>query len=441
VKQGEFAQLVAGLSDTEVASLIADLPPHLAWSALHDWRLWARPEQLPPPGDWSTWVLMAGRGFGKTRAGAEWVAEQVRGEVKLQIALVAATFDEARDVMVEGQSGLRQVAGHLIAKWTPSRRHLLFTNGSEARLFSGASPESFRGPEHHIAWCDELAKWKKARESWEMLQMGLRLGTRPRALITTIPRGGGLLQELLADEGTVRTGGSTYANPHLADSFREQMERLYGGTHLGRQELEGELISGVPGALWTAELIHASRWPEGEPLPPLTRVAIGVDPPSGDGTCGIVACGLDAEGRGHVLADHSVSASRPERWAAAVAEAAALHGERSADGRALVVAEQNQGGAMVRSVLLGAAPDLHVRLVNATQGKSHRAEPVALRFEAGRAFLHGKFPPLEGQLLGFIAGGGYDGPGHSPDRADAMVWALTELMLGRKKLEPAVRGI
>lgn len=441
MKQGELEALIADLSHEQLRPFMEKLDPPLMQATLADWRLWARPEQLAPAGDWSTWVLMAGRGFGKTRAGAEWVAEQVRRGEKLRIALVGATFEEARDVMVEGRSGLREVAGDLIASWVPSRRRILFHNGSEASLFSGASPESFRGPEHHIAWCDELAKWKKAEQSWQMLQMGLRLGSNPRALITTTPRGGGLLQSILDNEGTVRTGGSTNANPHLSPAFRQAMERLFGGTHLGRQELDGELIADTPGALWTAAMIEASRWPDATPAPPFTRVVIGVDPPSGEGTCGIVACAIDPEGRGHVLADHSVSASRPERWAAAVGDAAALHGERASDRRALVVAERNQGGEMVRSVLHAAAPDLHVRMVTATQGKSRRAEPVALRFEAGRAFLHGAFPSLEAQLMGLIAGGGYEGPGHSPDRADAMVWALTELLLGARTLPPAVRGL
>ncbi|WP_114226429.1 MULTISPECIES: terminase large subunit domain-containing protein [Sphingomonas] len=441
MRHGEFPALVAGLSHAEVLALLGTLDPSELAAIADDWRLWARPEQVSPAGAWETWVVMAGRGFGKTRAGAEWIAEQVRARSDLRIALVAATYAEARDVMVEGDSGLRAVADPLIGRFYPARRLIKFHNGSEARLYSGASPDELRGPQHHFAWCDELAKWKKSHETWSTLQLGLRLGHRPQVMVTTTPRARTVLAQLLEREGTVHTGGSTAANRHLPLAFRTAMERQYGGTSLGRQELEGELVTDVAGALWTAALIKRCRWPGGVPLPGFARIVIGVDPPSGGGTCGIVACALDREGRGHVLADHSVTAATPEQWAARVAEAAALHGPRSSEGRALVVAEQNQGGKMVLSVLHGAAPDLHVRLVTARVGKSHRAEPIALRFENGSAFFHGRFGPLEGQLMGLIAGGGYDGPGTSPDRADAMVWALTELLLAPKRAKPGIGSL
>lgn len=441
MSQGELADLIAALDEDQVAAMIATFSDAEVTAVLAEWRLWARPEQLPPPGDWSTWVVMAGRGFGKTRAGAEWITELVRATPDLRVALVGATYADVREVMIEGESGLRAVAGPLFKRFYPTRRLLTFHNGSEARLYSGASPDELRGPQHHVAWCDELAKWRKGEESWAMLQMGLRLGEQPRALVTTTPKAGTILTELLKGAATVETGGASFANPHLPPAFRAAMERQYGGTQLGRQELEGKLVTDKPGALWTAASFESCRWPDAKPLPRFSRVAIGVDPPSGAGTCGIVACAIDGEGHGHVLADHSITAARPETWSARVAEAAALHGARSASGRALVVAERNQGGEMVRSVLLGAAPDLHIRMVTASQGKSHRAEPVALRFEAGRAWFHAAFPPLEAQLMGLIAGGGYDGPGHSPDRADAMVWALTELLVTSKRRAPSVSGL
>jgi len=435
-----MAGMLAGLDDTQVSQLLASLDGADLATLLADWSLWAEPGQLPPPGAWETWVLMAGRGFGKTRAGAEWIAEQVRRTPDLRIALIGATYGDARAVMIDGESGLRVVAAPLIKRYYPSRRLLVFHNGSEATLFSGASPDELRGPQYHLAWCDELAKWKRADEAWAMLQMGLRLGPSPRTLITTTPRTGTILTDLLTRAHTVQTGGTTWDNPHLSPQFRATMEREYDGTRLGEQELYGRLITDLPGALWTAEMIAASRW-QGGPLPPLTRVVIGVDPPSGAGTCGIVACGRDAEGRGHVLADHSVTGASPEQWSARVAEVAAQHGARALAGRVLVVAEQNQGGHMVKSVLLGAAPDLHIKPVTASRSKSHRAEPVALHFEAGRAFFHGRFPALEAQLMGFIAGGDYKGPGHSPDRADAMVWALTELLVRKERRSPTVSGL
>ncbi|MES2445248.1 MAG: terminase family protein, partial [Pseudomonadota bacterium] len=329
----------------------------------------------------------------------------------------------------------------------------------QATLFSGATPHLLRGPEHDYAWCDELAKWEHPQESWDTLQLGLRLGTRPRALITTTPRPGAVLRTIMDDPDTVATGGSTRRNPHLPPAWKQRVERMYAGTRLGRQELDGELLPEA-GALWSVELIEGCRLqipPRdgegdreavegalraglacGEPPPSALRAAtspcrggfvrtlIAVDPPSGDGTCGIIACARDAGGIAHILADHSVTARSPDGWASAVADAAAIHGTSD------VVAEANQGGKMVKAVLHTADPGLRVKLVTAVQGKTLRAEPVVHLFEAGKVVLHGRFPALEAELLGMIAGGKYEGPGVSPDRADAMVWGMTELMLGRR---------
>ncbi|HWH17157.1 MAG TPA: terminase family protein, partial [Allosphingosinicella sp.] len=372
------------------------------------WPDWAHRGQAEPPGDWRSWVMMAGRGFGKTLAGAKWITAAVATGEKLSIALVGATLDDARRVMVEGRSGLIEVAGAWIAEWRPSLRRLRFRTGAEATLFSGASPDSLRGPEHHLAWCDELAKWEKPGECWAMLQLGLRLGQRPRALVTTTPRPGPVLKGIMAEPGTRVTGGSTRANPHLPSAYKSRVEALYAGTRLGRQELDGELLADTPGALWTVELIEKCRIgdevrphsvrPEPVEGPPFSRdagreqgrastgsprtavgaspaetfsrVVIGVDPPSGDGTCGIVACAKDREGRGHVLADHSVTGRSPEGWARAVAGAAGVHGA------GLVVAEANQGGRMVESVLRAAGVGARVRLVRAADSKAARADPV-----------------------------------------------------------------
>ena len=525
------------------------------------WRGWAHEGQLPPEtcdngADWRTWVLMAGRGFGKTLAGAKWLTAQIATDEPLAIALVGATLDEARRIMVEGRSGLLEVADAWVTDWQPSLRRLKFRTGAVATLFSGASPEQLRGPEHHLAWCDELAKWEKPRETWDMLQFGLRLGAWPRALITTTPRPGPVLRAIIAEPDTVRTGGPTAANPHNPPAWIESTHRLYAGTRLGRQELDGELLTDAAGALWTVELLERCRIASsraqgsdcgaiarqrvepasvGQPAPcngdrtdklqvnddphhsdhaggmidlklnllrdgppepggkaqeptpparaggesacalepplhdfvegpgvappftrPFTKLVIAVDPPAGDGTCGIIACAKDEEGRAHLLADHSVTAVSPEGWARAVANAVAIwstpviasppdpiRGARQSSPSPipLVVAEQNQGGKMVKSVLHTADPSLRVKLVTASVGKAERAAPVAMLFEAGRVVLHGRFQELEAEMLGMIAGGDYEGPGVSPDRADAMVWGLTELMLQPQQAPPRVRTL
>jgi phage terminase large subunit-like protein len=442
-----FRELTDDLSPAEQERLVLALTLEEARAADLDWTGWAHQGQLEPEGPWSTWVIKGGRGFGKTKAGAEWIARLVRGHggdshpgrspvtVPIRIALVAATLDEARRVMVEGPSGLLEVAHDQIADWTPSLRRLRFTGGAEATLFSGASPEALRGPEHDFAWCDELAKWRHAQASWDMLQLGLRRGKRPRTLVTTTPRPGPVLRGIMEAPGCVTTGGPSWANPHVAPERITEMRARYAGTRLARQELEGELLADSAGALWTVDLLERCRigpLEAGVTGRDLIRVFIGVDPPIADGTCGIVACGLDSTGRGHVLGDHSVTDRSPEQWARTVAAAAEAHGAT------LAVAEANQGGRMVESVLRAASESLRVRLVFAGDGKSARADPVATLFEAGRVTLHGRWDALEAQLCGMIAGGGYEGPGTSPDRADAMVWALRELMLQKPRAEPRI---
>jgi phage terminase large subunit-like protein len=351
----------------------------------------------------------------------------------VRIALVAASIDEARRVMIEGESGLIRVGAPLVRRWFSTEGRIVFNSGAEAQIYSGASPDRLRGPEHHFAWCDELSKWRQAEKSWDMLQLGLRLGEKPRAVITTTPRPGPALERIMADPKVVTTGGTTRANPHLPASFVRAVHAMYGGTRLGRQELDGEMLTDAPGALWTVETLEKSRLRGARPGQ-FERVAVGVDPPSGDGTCGIVVCARDRDGVGHVLADHSVAGVSPDAWARTVAGAAAIHRAE------LIVAERNQGGRMVGHVLQVADPGARVKLVNATQGKCVRAEPIGLLFEAGRIRIHGEFPELEAQLKGMIAGGGYEGPGTSPDRADAMIWALIELMLGHGA-KPELRSI
>jgi phage terminase large subunit-like protein len=399
------------------------------------WPAWAHDGQLPPEGDWRVWLMLAGRGFGKTRAGAEYVSALARaGGEGLRIALVAANPVEVDRVMVRGKSGLMAVARFdEDVLWYPSRGLVQFAGGAQAFAYSGANPEGLRGPEHHFAWCDEIAKWAYPQATWDNLVLGLRLGHGARALITTTPRPIPLLKRLAAAPDTALSRGRTADNLNLPDDFVAAATDLYGGTRLGRQELDGELIEEVEGALWTRALIEKCR-ANAPPAP--KRVLIGVDPPAsaaGD-ACGILACGLGADGIGYVLGDHSVAGLSPEGWAAAVVGAAEAWGAER------VIAETNQGGEMVASVLRSVDAMLPVRSVKARYGKSRRAEPVAALFETGKARFAGAFPELEDQLCGLTAGGVYEGPGRSPDRADAMVWAMAELMLG-KETAPRVRGL
>jgi phage terminase large subunit-like protein len=400
------------------------------------WSAWAHPGQLPPGGDWRVWTILAGRGFGKTRAGAEWVSACARADPALRIALVGGSNEEVKKVMIEGESGLFAVArtGERF-RWASTAGILEFPSGALGFVYSSRNPEKLRGPQHHIAWCDELAKWRNPDATWDNLMLGLRLGTAQRAVVTTTPRPIPLLRRILSG-GAALTQGGTADNPHLSEAFVGEMQRLYGGTRLGRQELEGELIDDIEGALWTRAMIEKARSAAPREF---RRVVIGVDPPlsaSEDAdACGIVACGLGHDGIGYVLGDRSVQGLSPERWAAAVAEAAEEFGADR------VVAEANNGGAMVESVLRAARRGLPIRLVHATRGKATRAEPVAALFESGLAKFAGGFRPLEDELAGIGVGGRYEGPGRSPDRADAMVWALTELLLGRPRAEPRIRRL
>ena len=402
------------------------------------WRFWARRSQLPPEDeDWRTWLLMAGRGFGKTRAGAEWVRELAEEEGEIRIALVAATMAEARSVMIEGQSGLLGIApDDMRPEYEPSLRRLTWPTGAQAFLYSASEPEALRGAEHHFAWADEIAKWPHGRQCWDNLAMGLRLGDRPRTVATTTPRPVPLLRSLIGAAGvTVTRGGTDHNRAHLPPAFLDAMRDQYAGTRLGRQELDGDLIEEVEGALWSRALIEDRRV---RSAPGVRRVVIGVDPPAGAGegsdACGIVAVALGDDGAAYVIEDASVQGLSPEGWARAVGEAAARN---RAD---RIVAEANNGGAMVASVLRAADAVLPLRLVHAAHGKAARAEPVAALYEAGRAFHVGAFPALEDEMAGLQAGGDYAGPGRSPDRADALVWAMTELMLGRRG-EPGIRRV
>ena len=398
------------------------------------WALWAHDGQIEPPGDWRVWLIRAGRGFGKTRAGAEWVSAMARAMPDSRIALVGGTIEDVRRVMIEGESGILRVGRHGDHfDWRRDAGELTFKSGAVAYVYSAEAPEKLRGPEHAVAWCDELSKWRNGDATWDNLMMTMRIGDRPRVLVTTTPRPNALMRRVMTLPGVIETLGRTRDNAHLPASFVEAMQGMYGATTLGRQELDGELIEDLTGALWLRAGIERCRVAAAAEL---VRVVVGVDPPAGTGgdACGIVVAGLGRDGRGYVLDDASVRGASPERWARAVARATARwHADR-------VIAEANQGGEMVKSVLLAAECGLPVTLVHATRGKSARAEPVATLYEAGRVSHVGAFAALEDEMCGMIAGGGYEGPGRSPDRADALVWALAELMLGRRG-EASVRRL
>lgn len=398
--------------------------------------VWGRVgHQLPPEGDWTTWVVLGGRGSGKTRAGSEWVRRQVEGPTPLiggsaqRVALVAETWEQAREVMVLGESGLIACAPR---DWRPAfvatRRCLVWPNGAEAQLFSAADPESLRGPQFDGAWSDELAKWRRVEAAWDMLQFGLRLGARPRQIVTTTPRDVAPLRTILADPSTVVTRAPTADNAaNLAPDFLDKITRRYAGTTLGRQELDGELIGDPEGTLFPRSSIEAGRVGR---APALDRVVVAIDPPASHGPdadeCGIVVAGRAGDAF-YVLADCSVARSAPARWAAA-AIAAARHWQADR-----IVAEVNQGGDMVVETLRQVDPHAPVMAVRATRGKTVRAEPVSLLYEQGLVRHVGHHAALEDQLV--MMGR----RGDSPDRADALIWAIAELR--RAAPGPRVRGL
>ncbi|WP_299328695.1 terminase family protein [Parasphingopyxis sp.] len=406
------------------------------------WRFWAGDDQIAPEGDWHVWLILAGRGFGKTRAGAEWVRAIAKENGAARIALIGATLHEARSVMVEGQSGLLAVTPRdEDILWAPSLRRLAWPNGAQAKLYSAAEPDSLRGPEHSHAWCDEIGKWPDGEAAWDNMMLGMRRGGGPRIVATTTPRPVPLIERLIGeaqsdDKAIIVTRGRTQDNClNLAPAFIATVEAAYGGTRLGRQELDGELIADIENSLWPRALIEACRV---DAAPEMRRIVVAVDPPAGAGehsdACGIVAAGLGADGRGYVLADASVDGLRPEGWARKVAETAEIW---NAD---RVIAEANQGGEMVRAVLRAAERNLPLRLVHAARGKSARAEPIAAFYERGEVRHMGTFPALEDEMAGLTIDGRYQGPGRSPDRADALVHALTELLL-RGRNAPGVRRL
>ncbi|WP_244314224.1 DNA-packaging protein [Pannonibacter tanglangensis] len=402
---------------------------------LKDWPTFAHEHQLPPGGDWAVWLMMGGRGAGKTRAGAEWIRARALGHGWTgeagpagRIALVGETYQDVREVMIEGVSGILSV--HPKAErpqWNPSRRRLEWRTGAVAQAFSSEDPEALRGPQFDIAWADELAKWRNGEETFDMLQFGLRLGERPRQLVTTTPRAVPLLKRLIDMPGTTMTRAATRANAlFLAPGFLERVVARYAGTRLGRQELDGELIEDRPDALWQRGDLDACRIAAAPDH--LARIVIAIDPPATatkrSDACGLVVAGLGEDGIAYVLADHSLARARPADWAG---RAVALWRHYQAD---CLVAEVNQGGDMVREVIAAADPGVPVKSVRASRGKYARAEPIALIYEQGRVRHVGAMPALEDEMADFGPGGLTSG--RSPDRLDALVWALSELLLSER---------
>jgi phage terminase large subunit-like protein len=403
---------------------------HLA-ELLTDWGFWARKEQRAPEGDWRTWLFMGGRGAGKTRAGAEWISAQAQYGRAGRIALVGPALHDVREVMIEGASGLRRLAGEAPI-YEASRRRLTWANGAQAFCFSAEDPESLRGPQFDAAWCDELCVWPYPEETLETLEHAMRLGERPRTMVTTTPRPIRALKQLIAAPDTVVTRSSTWENRHnVARDFILALNERWSGTARHRQELLGELVEDLEGALWRRADLEALRRPDQGPF---DRVVVAVDPPVSVGpnadACGIVAAGARGEGRSRVavvLADATVRRAPPHVWAERAAQLARSVGATS------VVAEANNGGELVREVLRAAAPGVFVRLVHASQGKRARAEPIAALYAQGRVRHAAAFPALEDEMCSF----GVERSSESPDRVDALVWALTDLLLGGS--EPRVR--
>jgi phage terminase large subunit-like protein len=393
------------------------------------------PERANSGQEWTTWLILGGRGAGKTRAGAEWVRGIATADKTARIALIGETEHEVREVMIEGVSGLLAVhRSDERPQWLPTRGRVEWKSGAVAQVFTAENYESLRGPQFSAAWLDELAKWRHAEATYDMLQFGLRLGERPRQVVTTTPRPIALLKKMIADPRTAVTHAGTRANArNLSPVFIDTVLARYHGTRLGRQEIDGEIVEERNDALWTRAGIESCRV---ESVPALKRIVVAVDPPAsakrGADACGIVAAGRADNGTIYVIADESVSGLTPQGWAV---KAVALWRRLQAD---VLVAEVNQGGDMVKAVVAAVDADVPVTAVHATRGKYLRANPVSQLYEQGRVKHAGSFSALEDEMCDF----GLDGlsSGRSPDRLDALVWAVSALTFAARG-EPRVRGL
>ena len=419
------------LPPDRLKEVLSQLGPKKTEELQHTWEFWARPEQIEPEGDWNVWIALAGRGWGKTRAGVEWVRHQIKSGKK-RIAAVAPTNSDIRRVMVEGESGFLSVCwkgdktyrggklGYPI--WSPTNRTLTWENGAKVEFYSAEDPERLRGPQFHAAWADEVAAWRNQQDVWDMLQFTLRLGRKPRVMVTTTPKPTKLMRALIASPQSHITRGSTFDNiDNLAKPFLETVKKEYEGTRLGKQELYAEMLEEADGALWTTEILDGCTI-EKKDIPELNRIVVSIDPAVTAKTesdmTGIIVAGIDVNGIGYVLEDATDRYS-PAEWAA---KAISLYQSYSAD---RIVAERNQGGDMVRRTLEAEDESVPIRLVHASRGKMARAEPISALYERGKVKHAKGLDELETQMRTWEPLGSMG----SPDRLDACVWALTDLML------------
>jgi len=432
------ADYLRTLPAEEVKTALSQLSPQQLDELQFSYEFLARDNQLPPEGDWNVWLLNCGRGFGKTWTGVQWVREQVK-QGKKRIAAVASTNSDILRVMVKGESGFLSLCwkGDKTYKgkemgypeWSPTKRTLSWANGAQVEFYSAEEPERLRGPQFEAAWCDETAAWNKDQETWDMLQFCLRLGKHPQVCVTTTPKSTVLVRKLLKDPKTVVTTGSTFDNTNnLADTYLTAVREQYEGTRLGRQELYAEVLTENEGALWTAQMIDDCQISRDE-LPTLVRKVVAVDPAvssnvESDST-GLVVAGIDINGKAYILGDYTLKAS-PETWANKAVE---LYHLFECD---RIVYESNQGKDLIPSLFKTVDPNLPLKGVHASSAKIARAEPVSALYEQGKVY-HVRNPEdpsaslteLETQMTTYEPMGKYK----SPDRYDALVWALTELML------------
>lgn len=429
-QETKLLRLFASWSKKRKHEYLKKLPAHRVWRLKYTWEAWARDSQLPPDGDWSTWCIISGRGWGKTRTGAQWTIEKAERYPGCHIALVGRTVADVRDVMIKGRSGILACSPPWFRpEYKPSLRLLIWPNGTTATTYSADEPDQLRGPQHSFAWADERAAWQYD-DAWDQLSFGLRIapapGVIPQCVVTTTPRNTKAMKALVSDPSTVVTKRSTYENQeNLSPRFIREIERRYAGTRLGRQEIGGDLIEDIDGALWKRQWLDDGRVVR---YPDLKRIVVAVDPPASSAEtsdspaeCGIVVAGVGVDGHGYTLADASLIGT-PDEWAS---EVLAVYSKFKAD---LIVGEVNNGGEMVGAIIKAIADrngmiNIPYKAVRASRGKQVRAEPVSLLYERQQIHHVGTFPDLEDQQCNWVPGE------KSPDRMDASVWAYTELML------------
>lgn len=433
-QQARFFRQFAHWAKERKIEYIQKISAKEAWRLKYTWEAWARDDQLAPPGEWSVWLCQAGRGWGKTRTGAEWIISKALEYPGCHIALVGRTVADVRDVMVKGMSGILAVSPPwFMPEYKPSQRLLIWPNGSHATTYSADEPDQLRGPQHSFAWADERSAWQYD-DTWDQLVFGLRIepapGIQPQCIVTTTPRNTKAIKALIADPDTVVTRGRTYDNKeNLSPKFIKEIDKRYKGTRLGRQEIDGEIIDDIDGALWKRQWIEDFRVAK---HPELKRIVVAVDPPASSpetsdepAECGIVVVGLGVDDHGYVLADFS-TVGTPDEWAGEVLRAYTTFEADS------VIGEVNNGGDMVGAVIKNAAKDKglkHVayRTVRATRGKQLRAEPVSLLYQRGLMHHCGCFPDMEDQMCNWVPGE------KSPDRLDACVWGVFDLKIDEKE--------